>query len=89
MNIQLTPAEKWIVRNTSLLRIVGWGVTAFGLFGIPLGLYANYYREWCADARALNHSLLAYSVGLLFIGYFLSQTLTIIRKLFKQTETNK
>jgi hypothetical protein len=84
MIIQFTRTEKWIIRNASLLRIVGWGVTAFGVFGIPLGLYANYFREWSVDARALNNSLLAYSIGFIFIGRLLTPTITIIIKFVKK-----
>lgn len=54
------------VKNLTFFYIFAGTLFIFGIMGIALGLYAQFFRKLSGGELALNNSLLLYSVGLLF-----------------------
>lgn len=81
MNAELTKNEKNMINHIASLKVISWGVTAFGLFGVLLGSYASYFREMTSDARPLNSTLILNSIGIFFLGGLLLRLCTIVKKL--------
>jgi len=52
-----------------------------GIFGILTGIYSLFFNSLPPGERSLNMTLIGYSIGFVFMGYFLYQAYVIIGKL--------
>jgi ABC-type dipeptide/oligopeptide/nickel transport system permease component len=82
--MKLTKAEEYTLKFLSPLRIMSSMVLLIGFLGAFLGLYAAFFRRMSLDARPLNFSLIAYSIGVFVLGILLRQAYNIIDKLKEQ-----
>jgi|LGVD01.1.fsa_nt_gb hypothetical protein len=80
-------SDRKFIQKINVFYLVAVIIMIFGLSGIGLGLWVQFYRPSSSGELMLNRSLIMLSIGIIFSALIHFQSLGIIKRLNEQINT--